>query len=85
MVGQFLGAAQHGAEVDALGRSRNVEVLGQEIFDVLDGGPWPDGEGALATVGVVDILDEDLEVEGGVVGKAIVMAHDDDNGKGGGQ
>lgn len=78
MVGQFL---VQGTEVDALRRGWNVEVLAQLIFNVLDGGPGPYSERALATIGIMDVLDEDLEVEGGFVGEPIaLLTHDDGSG-----
>lgn len=78
MIRQFLRAAQQGTKVNTLRRRGDLEVLGQLILDVLDGSPRVHRERTLTAVCVVDILDEDLEVGGGVEGEAIVMTHDYD-------
>lgn len=58
-----------------------MEVLRQLILDILYCGPGPDCEGTLAAMGVVDVLDEDLEVEGSIVGQTVVMTHCDSRGR----
>jgi hypothetical protein len=52
-------------------------MLGQLIFNILDRSPRAYRQRTLPPVGVVYVLDEYLEVDGGVApGKAIVMTHD---------
>jgi hypothetical protein len=74
MIWQFF---QQRAKINSLRAGRNVEMLGQLIFNILDRSPRAYRQRTLPPVGVVYVLDEYLEVDGGVApGKAIVMTHD---------
>jgi len=52
-----------------------MKVFGQLILDVLDGSPRADSQGTLAAICVMNILDKYFQVEGCIVGKAVVMTH----------